>query len=274
MMRSDRTVKTFLYEFWLFGIKQASACIFGAYLLSLILLTQIWYPADAPVYRNDFLFLAAVTFQIVLLVFRLESLREAAVILVFHVVATAMEVFKTSVGSWHYPGEFHIGIGNVPLFAGFMYSAVGSYIARVWRIFDFRFTRYPPEWATWILVTLIYINFFTTHYLPDIRYGLLLASFVLWGRTFIYFRMDKVHRRMPVVVSSFLTALFIWFAENIGTFAGVWLYPGQKDGWSMVSPQKLIAWYLLMLLSAVLVKRLHREEASGDSPLPVTRAGE
>jgi len=100
-------LKTFAHEFWLFGIRQASACVFGAYLLSLILLTELWYPIDCPLYRNDFLFLAAVGFQIVLLTLRLESLREAAVILVFHVVATVMEVFKTShaIGAWHWPGN-------------------------------------------------------------------------------------------------------------------------------------------------------------------------
>jgi uncharacterized membrane protein YoaT (DUF817 family) len=256
------TLKTFLYEFWLFGIKQASACVFGAYLLSLILLTEVWYPTDCPLYRNDFLFLAAVGFQVVLLTLRLESLREAAVILVFHVVATVMEVFKTSdaIGAWHYPGEFHIGIGNVPLFAGFMYSAVGSYIARVWRIFDFQFTHYPPPWTTWILVALIYINFFTHHYTIDIRNGLLLASVVLYGRCRVHFCMDKVHRHMPVIIGWFLVALFIWFAENIATFAGVWLYPHQRDEWTMVSPTKLIAWYLLMLLSFVMVALLHRSD--------------
>lgn len=72
---------------------------------------------------------------------RLESWREASVILIFHLVATLMEAFKThpSIGSWSYPEGFSIGIMAVPLFAGFMYSAVGSYIARVWRIFHFQF---------------------------------------------------------------------------------------------------------------------------------------
>lgn len=48
------------------------------------------------------------------------------VIALFHLVAMGMEIFKThpSIGSWQYPEEFRIGIMNVPLFAGFMYSAV------------------------------------------------------------------------------------------------------------------------------------------------------
>jgi uncharacterized membrane protein YoaT (DUF817 family) len=259
-------VKTFLREFWLFGIKQASACLFGGFLLAMILLTNLWYPFGDSLYRNDFLFLAAVAFQIALLAFKLESGKEAIVILVFHLVAMGMEVFKTSdgIGSWNYPGEFRIGIGNVPMFAGFMYSAVGSYIARVWRLFDFRYTKHPPIWSSWVLMILIYVNFFTCHYIFDVRYYLLLLSFALYGRTTIYFRIEHVHRRMPVVVSSFLAATFIWFAENISTYAGVWVYPNQRIEWQMVSPMKLVAWYLLIFVSAVIVSAVHTPRGFDD----------
>ena len=167
----------------------------------MIISTRFWYPFES-LYRYDFLFLTAVGFQIFLLAFRLESPKEAVVILIFHIVATIMELFKTSDGikSWQYPEPFVIGIGNVPLFAGFMYSAVGSYIARVWRIFDFRYSSYPPLWTTVVLVTLIYINFFSHHYVTDIRWLLIIASLVMFGRVQIYFRMDRIHRHMPLVV--------------------------------------------------------------------------
>lgn len=252
-------LKTFLHEFWLFGIKQASACIFGGFLLAMILITRFWYPFDF-LYRYDFLFLAAIAFQVFLLAFRLESPKEAVVILIFHIVATIMELFKTSDGikSWQYPEPFVIGIGNVPLFAGFMYSAVGSYIARVWRIFDFRYSSYPPLWSTVVLVSLIYINFFSHHYVADIRWLLIAASLVMFGRVQIYFRMNQVHRHMPLVVGWLLVALFIWFAENLATFANVWVYPAQQHHWQLVSLTKLVAWYLLMLLSFVLVSFVNR----------------
>jgi uncharacterized membrane protein YoaT (DUF817 family) len=61
-----------------------------------------------------------------------------------------------------------------------------------------------------------------------------------------------------------LVALFIWFAENLGTFAAAWVYPSQRDGWHMVAIDKLGAWYLLMLLSFVLVSAVHRPEAARD----------
>tara|TARA_R110002111_G_scaffold262694_1_gene340233 strand:+ start:184250 stop:185101 length:852 start_codon:yes stop_codon:yes gene_type:complete len=252
-------LKTFLHEFWLFGIKQASACVFGGFLLALMILTRFWYPFEF-LYRYDFLFLAAIAFQIVLLSFRLESPREAVVILIFHVVATVMELFKTSDGirSWQYPEPFVIGIGNVPLFAGFMYSAVGSYIARVWRIFDFRYSSYPPLWSTVVLVALIYANFFTHHYVFDIRWLLIFASLLMFGRVTIYFRMDSVHRQMPLVIGWLLVALFIWFAENLATYSNVWIYPSQKHQWQLVPLSKLTAWYLLMMLSFVLVSLVNR----------------
>lgn len=253
--------KTALWEFWLFGLKQAYASLFGGYLLALIIITKFWYPL-AGLHRYDFLFLAAVGFQIVLLATRLESPKEAVVIFVFHVVATIMELFKTSdaIGSWKYPDEFTIGIGNVPLFAGFMYSAVGSYIARVWRVFDFRYRNYPPVWATQFLVAIIYTNFFTHHFIVDLRWPLVMATILLCGRTMIYFRMDKEHRHMPLVVGWLLVALFIWFAENISTYARIWVYPNQSNVWQPVGIDKLIAWYLLVILSFVLVSLVHRPQ--------------
>ena len=71
---------------------------------------------------------------------------------------------------------------------------------------------------------------------------------------------------MPLLLGLFLVALFIWFAENISTFARAWTYPSQARGWTLVSPAKLGAWYLLMYISFVLVATVHRAPgpAEGD----------
>ncbi|MAD44797.1 MAG: hypothetical protein CMI02_12640 [Oceanospirillaceae bacterium] len=252
-------MKTFVREFWWFGLKQAYACLFGGFMLALMLVTHYWYPLES-LHRYDFIFLAAVVFQLALLLLKLESPQEAAIIIIFHIVATLMELFKTSdaIGAWSYPEDYVFGIGNVPLFTGFMYSAVGSYIARVWRIFDFRYSHYPARQYTLILVVLIYANFFTHHYLPDIRWILLAVTVWIFRRTYIYFRILRQHRYMPLLLGWLLVALFIWFAENLATFANVWVYPNQHDGWHMVSISKISSWYLLMLLSFVLVSLLHK----------------
>ncbi|WP_308368207.1 MULTISPECIES: DUF817 domain-containing protein [unclassified Microbulbifer] len=264
-------------EFCLFSLKQAYACLFGGFLLVVMILTKYWYPLES-LHRYDFIFLAAVGFQLLLLLCRLETLREALVIVVFHLVATVMELFKTAdtISSWVYPEPFVFGIGNVPLFTGFMYSAVGSYIARIWRIFEFRYTGYPAyRWAI-LLVALIYINFFTHHFVPDLRWLLLGWTGLLFWRTQIHFRVDRAYRRMPLLLGWLLVAGFIWLAENIATFVNIWIYPSQAAAWNMVPLAKLSSWYLLMLLSFVLVSLVHRvegytvgkpkETGSGDIP--------
>ena len=250
--------RAWFYEFLLFGFKQGWACLFGGLLLALLLGTHLFYPEQAAFARYDFLTLSALAIQIAMLALRLETLDEAKVILAFHVVGTVMELFKTAHGSWIYPEASLLRIGGVPLFSGFMYAAVGSYIARVWRIFDFRFTGYPKSLFTWLLAVAIYVNFFAHHWLPDVRLGLFALIAMLFARTRVWFRVWKQDRWMPLLLGWFLVALFIWFAENISTFSNAWIYPNQQHGWALVHPGKLGAWYLLMYISFVLVAAVHR----------------
>ena len=245
------------YEFLSFGIKQAWACLFGGAMVFLLLATYLFYPGEAALTRYDFIFLCALAIQLGFLLTGLESWEEARVIFVFHIVGTVMEVFKTAHGSWIYPEESLFRIGGVPLFTGFMYACVGSYIARCWRIFDFRFDRFPPLWAQGLLAAAIYVNFFTHHYTMDVRLGLFVVSVLLYGPCMIRFRPDLKHRFMPLLLGLVLVALFIWFAENAGTFARAWTYPGQEHVWQPVSIHKLGAWYLLMIISFVLVAAIH-----------------
>src|SRR5579863_2774297 len=220
----------FLWEFFLFGFKQGWACLFGAINLSLILLTKWYWPAHAGLARYDFLFLAGLAVQVLLLALRMETIREAEVILIFHIVGTLMELFKTSVGSWTYPESNFFRLGHVPLFSGFMYASVGSYLARATRILDVRYTRYPDVRITVALAFLIYGNFFAHHYLPDIRILLFAGIAIAFGRTVVHFRPYRKYRRMPLLMGFCLVAFFIWGAENIGTFAAVWVYPHQQNG--------------------------------------------
>jgi uncharacterized membrane protein YoaT (DUF817 family) len=241
------------YEFLLFGFKQVWACLFGALLLGLLIATHLFYPDDALLYRYDFLTLAAGAIQAGMLALRLETWDEAKVIVLFHLAGTAMEVFKTAAGSWVYPEEAVLRLGGVPLFSGFMYASVGSYIARVWRIFDFRFSCFPARVGTWILAAAIYLNFFAHHFLPDARWLLFAATAVLFWRTRVHFRNFRDHRWMPLLAGFMLVALFLWFAENIATFANAWTYPDQSGGWQPVSLAKFGSWFLLMIVSFVLV---------------------
>lgn len=246
-------IRAFLVEFAVFVLKQAWACIFGAALLVVIVAARLWYPDDVALARNDALTIAAVLIQVAMLVFRLESGRELWVILLFHVTGTVMELFKTDVGSWAYAADGILRIGGVPLFSGFMYAAVGSYMVRVYRLFDLGFTRYPRRWLTALVALAIYANFFAHHYWWDARWVLLIAVLVLWLPTVMHARVWRRTLRIPLLLAFAGVAVFIYFAENIGTLAGAWAYPDQADGWQPVSPSKLVSWFLLMIISVVLV---------------------
>jgi len=271
-----RPATAFIYELLRFGVKQAWACLFGGIMVGLLIATYSVYPRDAWLARYDFLFLAAVAVQIGMLYLRLETLEEAKVIFLFHIVGTAMEVFKTSVGSWIYPEHSFFHIADVPLFSGFMYASIGSYIARCWRLFEFRFTRHPPLWALYLLSAAIYVNFFAHHYAADVRPALFLIVAILFGRSWVHYRVWQAPRAMPLLLGLFLVALFIWFAENIGTLTKTWLYPHQRVAWSMVSLGKLSSWFLLLIISYAMVAAVNRplpyEREERAEPLDVTPA--
>jgi len=258
------------YEFLMFGLKQAWACLFGALMLALLLGTFLFWPDEAPLARYDFLVLASVAIQALLLATKLERWDEALVILIFHVVGTIMEIFKTAQGSWIYPEESLLRIAGVPLFSGFMYACIGSYIARATRLFELKYINYPPLWTTWALAIAAYANFFTHHFTIDIRNALFAFSALIFWRGWFVFTPDRKARRMPLLMGYLLVALFIWFAENLGTFAAAWVYPSQRDGWHMVGIEKLGSWYLLMLLSFVLTTLVHKPEPAAQDCRPVS----
>ena len=133
-----------LAELVMFVLKQGWACLFGGILLAALIASKLIWQDDWPVQRYDALFVFAIAVQAVFLWWRLETWDEARVILLFHLTGTAMEWFKVRAGSWAYPEAALLKILDVPLFSGFMYASVGSYMARVIRIFDMRFAPYPP----------------------------------------------------------------------------------------------------------------------------------
>jgi uncharacterized membrane protein YoaT (DUF817 family) len=85
-------------------------------------------------------------------------------------------------------------------------------------------------------------------------------------------------RRMPLLLGFGLIAFFIWAAENIGTFTTIWLYPHQANGWELVRAGKYGSWFLLMIISFILVSFVNppRVPANavepGATPMPATRA--
>jgi uncharacterized membrane protein YoaT (DUF817 family) len=235
---------------------QFSAAIFGILILSLIMVTSMIWQDGWPIYRYDFLFVAVVVFQAWLLWTGRETWAEARVIFVFHIVGVIMEIFKTSVGAWVYPEPAILRIGGVPLFTGFMYSAVGSYIARGWKLTDMRLSGAPAESAGGLLALAIYINFYSHHFIPDIRYVLMAVTVLLYWRCWAHF---PTLGRAPILALFFLVGVLVYVAENIGSLSGTWLYPNQMNEWRLVPIGKLGSWTLLMIVSFSLVRLVKRD---------------
>ena len=251
-------------ELVMFILKQGWAAIFGAALLiGIILSSRIWQDAW-PIARYDALLAYSVFLQFLFLVTGMESWREVRVILLFHLTGTMMEIFKVSAGSWAYPDDAIFKLWNVPLFSGFMYAAVGSYMARVIRLFDMKFAPYPPFWMTVLLVTAIYVNFFAHHFIWDARLILFAATILLFTRTRIWFAIGARWYWMPLPVAAFLSSFFLWVAENIGTLTKTWLYAGQTSE-QMVSFAKMGSWYLLLYVSFVTVTLVFREALQNEA---------
>ena len=144
-----------LAEFSMFVLKQGWACLFGGLMLAASIASKLLWHPDWPMQRYDALFLFALATQALFLWKRLETWEEACVILRFHLTGTAMEWFKVGAGSWSYPEPARFKRLGVPLFSGFIYASVGSYMARVIRSLDMRYAPCPPLWTTFLLAAAI-----------------------------------------------------------------------------------------------------------------------
>ncbi len=246
----------FLHEFWYFGLKEARACLFvGLFFLSVLVVPRAGLFGVA---RYDILFLLALAIQAGMVWSKLETWDELKAISLFHMVGFALEVFKVSgsIQSWAYPEAGYTKLWGVPLFSGFMYASVGSYIIQAWRLFDLRIRHHPPYWMAGLIASLIYLNFFTHHYIGDYRWYLAACALGLYARSSVSFKPLDRERSMPLLLSFVLIGFFIWLAENIGTLFGVWRYPNQLGAWSTVHLGKWSSWSLLVIMSFTLVANL------------------
>ena len=249
-------VAFYLEEFLVFGLKQARACIFAGAFFALLFLSHK-LPLG-PLHRYDFLFLAALALQIILYLTKVETKDEIKTIALFHLIGLCLELFKTSalVGAWSYPEPGIFKIATVPLYSGFMYAAVGSYISQSWRIMRLKLTGRVPYVASAILAAAIYLNFFTNFFVPDARWILIPLVFVVFWKVWVEFIITTRVYRMPISLSFLLIAFFIWIAENISTYFGAWKYPDQHGTWTIVSFKIISSWYLLVIISFILVTYL------------------
>ncbi|WPP49074.1 DUF817 domain-containing protein [Catalinimonas niigatensis] len=237
-----------------FGIQQALSCIFAVLIFATLALSKV---VEIPgLYRYDFILIVCLLIQFLMIYSKLESWDELKVICLFHLIGLALELYKVQMGSWSYPEAAVSKIGGVPLYSGFMYASVASYICQVWRRLELRFMHWPPDYWTYPLALAIYLNFFTHHFLPDIRWWIIGALFLIFGRSYVRFTVKGEVYPIPTILSFLLIGFFIWIAENISTFFGAWQYPNQSQSWQWVHLSKISSWFLLVIISIIIVANL------------------
>ncbi|HEY6095698.1 MAG TPA: DUF817 domain-containing protein [Gallionellaceae bacterium] len=260
-------LRRFAFEFLYFGLKEARACLFVALFFAAVFSVPRAGVLGVP--RYDVLLILAIAIQAWMVWAKLETLDELKAITLFHVVGFALEVFKTSGGiqSWSYPDFAYTKLFGVPLFSGFMYAAVGSYIIQAWRLFELRIIHHPPYWMAGVIALLIYANFFTHHYIGDYRWYIAACVLGLYARATVVFRPLDRERKMPLLLSFVLIGFFIWLAENISTFFGIWRYPNQLGAWSAVHVGKWSSWSLLVIMTFTIVTNLKHIKARVHVPV-------
>ena len=239
--------------------------MFAASFFAILLVSQ--HVAIPGLARYDLILLATLLLQALLIASKLETRDEVYTLLLFHALGFGLEVFKTNpaIGSWSYPEPGVCKLFGVPLYSGFMYAAVASYMVQAWRLLALRLEHYPSHALSIALALAIYANFFTHHFIPDLRWPLAACVLLLFRRTRIVFTPLHAERRMPLALGFLLVGFFVWVAENIATFFGAWAYPHQSEGWRLVGLGKISSWGLLVIVTFIIVADLKHVKALRDA---------
>ncbi|MFC3419520.1 DUF817 domain-containing protein [Salinicoccus hispanicus] len=244
-----------------FGWAQALSCIFPVVIFASLALTEFIPLPFLP--RYDWLLIICLLMQGWMIRSGLETMDELKVISVFHIIGLALEIFKVHMGSWSYPETGYFKLFGVPLYSGFMYASVASYLCQAWRRLGVELIRWPPFVVVVPIAAAIYLNFFTHHYWVDIRWWLCGAVIVVFWRSGVAYEVGNTRYRMPLVFSFMLIGFFIWIAENIATYFSAWEYPNQADAWSVIHLGKVSSWMLLVIVSFLIVATLKQMKKNG-----------
>ncbi len=134
-----------------FGWQEALSCVFPVVIFVALAVTDRVPLPLLP--RYDWLLAICLGMQWWMVRSGLETRDELKVISVFHLIGLALELFKVHHGSWSYPDEGYSKVLGVPLYSGFMYASVASYLCQAWRRLDVGLVRWPPFVVVVPLVT-------------------------------------------------------------------------------------------------------------------------
>ncbi len=217
--------------------------------------------------RYDWMFVLCVFVQLLMVATRLETWKDVAVVGVFHVLGMGLELYKVSQGSWSYPGSASLAVGPVPLYAGFMYGSVASYMALAWKLHGLQATGWPSAGMTLLIASLIYGQFFVPTWTLAARVAMVVLVALAFRKSTVHFAAGDGRWAIPMPLAFALIGSMIYVAENVATFLGAWSYPYQREGWVPVNPTKILSWILLMTVSLIVVAEYKRRLGHLHAPL-------
>lgn len=246
-------MKTTLKHFFIFVQQQALSCLFPVLVFVMLALSHL-FTGILP--RYDFMLITCLLIQTALYYTGIETKDEVLVICIFHLLGLLMELFKVHYGSWAYPEFAFTKIGGVPLYSGFMYASVASYMCQAWRRLDLQIQNWPNRYVTRTIGILIYLNFFSNHFMPDVRYGIGVLILYFFRQSVVVFYLKGKPYSISTILSFMLIGFVIWLAENIATRLGAWRYAYQHHTWAVVNYQKISSWAFLVIVSFIIVAEL------------------
>ena len=244
-------------ELALFTIKQAKSCIFPVSIFSVLFISNFWVPNF--LHRYDFILLCLVIIQTIFILLKQETKQELLVIFSFHFFGLFFEIFKVNQGVWSYPEDAIFKIFQVPVYSGFMYAAVATYVIHAWKNLKLQLLNWPQTKYVLVISSIIYLNFFTNHYIYDFRWVIIVAIIFLFKKTSFNFQVGEKVRNISASLSFLLISFFIWMAENISTLLKAWQYPHQSDAWSVVDIRIISSWFLLVIFVVTLTITLSQK---------------
>ncbi|WP_184550429.1 DUF817 domain-containing protein [Mucilaginibacter sp. FT3.2] len=253
-------------HFLLFIYHEALACLFPVLVFSMLALSHLFVTI---IPRYDFMLIACILIQAGMYYTKIETKDEVLVICVFHLLGLFMELFKVHFGSWAYPEFAYTKLLGVPLYSGFMYASVASYMCQAWRRLNLQVLYWPHHYTARAIGALIYLNFFTNHFILDIRYIIGIFILYFFRRSVVIFHLKEKQYKIPAILSFLLIGFFIWLAENMATLLGAWRYTYQHHGWAMVNYQKISSWDFLVIVSFIIVAELKMLKYTIEKPQPV-----
>ncbi|RYG86385.1 DUF817 family protein [bacterium] len=232
-----------------FFTAEAEAGLFGWGVFAGLALSHL----PLPIARYDFLLLWCLGLQAWMMLSGRERGREIAIVAAFHLLGLGLEMYKVRYGSWSYPESAVTKVLDVPLYSGFMYASVASYMMNARRTLNLRFHGVPAAPMLVLGTGAIYANFLLARRFGDVR-GWILAglALLLWPMR-VEFDWNRKRTRMPILVALTLIGFFVFLAENVCTALGAWVYPHQAAGWQPVEMGKIVSWILMSTVALLVI---------------------